>query len=360
MRNMKNSPHFDPEGKPRNPGDMESPDAQGRMQAEATQSAPLSTPKADETMNEEFFRAIVEHGLDFFAVLDLEGRRLYSSPSYAQLFGDIERLKGSDSFAEIHPDDVEFVKRSFRETAQSGRSHRLNFRFVLADGSIRNMESCGVLIRNSQGQALRVAVVSRDITDRMEREQEIYSLAFYDTLTQLPNRRLLSDRMDQAMAASKRSERYGALMLLDLDNFKQLNDTHGHAMGDLLLPEVGRRITKCLREMDTVARFGGDEFVLVVCELDKDRAKSAAQAGIVAEKIRASLKETYELKSARENGIETTLEYDCSASIGVALFIDHEASKEDILNRADMAMYQAKIAGRNLVRFYESKIQATA
>jgi diguanylate cyclase (GGDEF)-like protein len=131
-------------------------------------------------------------------------------------------------------------------------------------------------------------------------------------------------------------------------------------MGDLLLPEVGRRITKCLREMDTVARFGGDEFVLVVCELDKDEAKSAAQAGIVAEKIRASLKEPYELKLVRENGIETTLEYDCSASIGVALFLDHEASKEDILNLADMAMYQAKLAGRNMVRFYESKMQASA
>jgi diguanylate cyclase (GGDEF)-like protein/PAS domain S-box-containing protein len=288
-------------------------------------------------------------------VLDLEGRRLYNSPSYANLFGDIESLKGSDSFAEIHPADVERVKRAFKVTVRSGRSHRLNFRFVLANGSIRYMESCGALIRNSQGQALRVVVVSRDITERMEKEQEIYNFAFYDALTQLPNRRLLNDRLDQAMATSKRSGRYGALMFLDLDNFKLLNDTHGHAMGDLLLPEVGHRITGCLREMDTVARLGGDEFVLVLCELDTDQARSTLQASVVAEKIHAILAEPYELKWPRENGMDTTIEYRCTASIGVVLFINHEASREDILNRADIAMYQAKVAGGNLIRFYDSE-----
>ena len=357
MCTMKNGQHVDPEGKPVNRGNMDkNDDLQRRMQAEATPCATPSMADACEPGGEEFFRMIIENGEDFFAVLDLQGRRLYNSPSYAQFFGAIESMKGSDSFAEIHPDDVELVKRAFGETVQSGRSHRLNFRFVLANGSIRYMESCGVLIRNSQGLALRVAVVSRDITERIDKELEIYNLAFYDTLTQLPNRRLLSDRLDQAMATSKRSGRYGALMLLDLDNFKPLNDTHGPAMGDLLLPEVGRRVTSCLREMDTVARFGGDEFVLVVCELDKDKTRSAVQSGIVAEKIRAILGEPYELKFQRENSIETTIEYRCTASIGVALFIDHEASREDILNRADMAMYQAKAAGRNLIRFYDSKI----
>ncbi len=329
-------------------------DLQRRMQGQATPCANSSMVDASEPRNEEFFRLIVENGEDFFAVLDLEGRRLYNSPSYAKLFGDTESMKGSDSFAEIHPDDLELVKRAFGETVESGRSHRLNFRFVLANGGIRFMESCGVLIRNSQGQALRVAVVSRDITERMEKEQEIHNLAFYDTLTQLPNRRLLHDRLDQAMATSKRSGRYGALMLLDLDNFKLLNDTHGHAMGDLLLRELGRRINSGLREMDTVARFGGDEFVLIVCELDKDRATSTVQSNIVAEKIRAILAEPYELQFQRENGLETTIKYQCTASFGVVLFINHEASKEDILNRADIAMYQAKVAGRNLIRFYDS------
>jgi diguanylate cyclase (GGDEF)-like protein/PAS domain S-box-containing protein len=321
-----------------------------------TQCEIPSTADAFEPRNEEYFRMIVENADDFFAVLDLEGRRLYNSPSYANLFGDIESMKGSDSFAEVHTADREFVKRAFMETVQSGRGHRLNFRFVLANGSIRYMESCGALIRNSQGQALRVVIVSRDITERMEKEQETYNFAFYDALTQLPNRRLLNDRLDQAMATSKRSGRYGALIFLDLDNFKLLNDTHGHAMGDLLLPEVGRRITGCLREMDTVARFGGDEFVLVLCELDKDKARSTLQSNVVAEKIHATLAEPYELQLQRENSIEVAIEYHGTASIGVALFINHEASREDILKQADTAMYQAKAAGRNLIRFYDSKV----
>ena len=293
---------------------------------------------AFEHRREEFFRAIVESGEDFFSVVDLEGRRLYNSPSYASILGDIESMKGSDSFAEIHPADLDLVKSAFEETVRSGRSHRLNFRFVLPDGSIRYMESCGALIRNSQGQASRVVVVSRDISERMEKEQEIYNYAFYDALTQLPNRRLLNDRLEQAMATSKRSGRYGALMYLDLDNFKLLNDTHGHAAGDLLLPEVGRRITGCLREMDTVARLGGDEFVLVLCELDKDKDRSTRQSGVVAEKIRAILAEPFELKFHWENNVETTVEYQGTASIGVVLFIDHETSREDILQQADRAM----------------------
>ena len=157
------------------------------------------------------------------------------------------------------------------------------------------------------------------------------------------------------MATSKRSGRYGALMLLDLDKFKLLNDTHGHAMGDLLLQEVGRRISSCLREMDTVARLGGDEFVLVLCDLDKDEARSTLQTSIVAEKIHTILAAPYELKFQRENNMEATIEYQCTASIGVVLFINHEASREDILKQADLAMYQAKAAGRNSIRFYDSK-----
>jgi diguanylate cyclase (GGDEF)-like protein/PAS domain S-box-containing protein len=331
-------------------------DPQGRMRAEATQCATSSMADALESKSEEFCRMIVENGEDFFAVLDLEGRRLYNSPSYAKMFGDTERMKGSDSFAEIHPADSELVKQAFKETVLSGRSHRLNFRFVLPNGSIRYMESCGALIRNSQGQALRVVVVSRDITERVEEEQEIHNLAFYDELTQLPNRRLLTDRLNQAIATSRRSRRYGAVMLLDLDNFKLVNDAHGHAMGDLLLLEVGRRITSCLREMDTVARIGGDEFVLVICELDKDKARSTLQSNLVAEKIHTILAEPYELKLRCENNIERTIECQCTASIGVVPFINGETSREDILRQADSAMYQAKAAGRNLIRFYDSKV----
>jgi diguanylate cyclase (GGDEF)-like protein len=157
------------------------------------------------------------------------------------------------------------------------------------------------------------------------------------------------------MVASKRSGRYGALMFLDLDNFKPLNDTYGHSVGDLLLSEVARRITGCVRRSDTVARFGGDEFVVILDELDADRNESINQAGIVAEKIRFALAEPYVLTLQHDGNEEHTIEHRCASSIGVVLFIDNEASLDDILKWADLAMYQAKDEGRNRVRFFDAK-----
>lgn len=190
-----------------------------------------------------------------------------------------------------------------------------------------------------------------DITERKQMEEQVRQLAFHDSLTKLPNRRLLNDRLIQAMAASKRSGRYGALMFLDLDNFKPLNDTYGHVVGDLLLIQVADRLRSCVREMDTVARFGGDEFVVILSELDTDRAKSSSQVSIVAEKIRVTLAEPYTLTIRHDGRADTIIKHHCSASIGVALFFDHEASTDDILKWADTAMYQAKEAGRNSIRF---------
>ncbi len=196
----------------------------------------------------------------------------------------------------------------------------------------------------------------RDITERKKAEELIRNLAFNDVLTQLPNRRLLQDRMKQAMVASKRSGRYGAVMFLDLDNFKPLNDTHGHDMGDLLLIEVAHRITRCVREIDTVARFGGDEFVVMLSELDSDQEFSIGQAAIVAEKIRIALADPYLLAHRQADNTEITVEHHCSASIGVVLFINIETSPDDVLKRADMAMYQAKVGGRNRIQFFDRKI----
>jgi GGDEF domain-containing protein len=168
---------------------------------------------------------------------------------------------------------------------------------------------------------------------------------------------------------------YGAVIFLDLDNFKSLNDTHGHEMGDLLLIEVAHRITHCVREMDTVARFGGDEFVVMLGELDVNKERSAEQAAIVAEKIRVALAEPYvlvrnfcqlnqpqgssDVASGKvvpaESGVATPVEHQCTSSIGVVLFVGNDASQEDILKWADMAMYQAKEGGRDRVRFFDGK-----
>lgn len=307
---------------------------------------------ADVREQEEFFRMIAENTDDFIAVLDLEGRRIYNSPSYSRFFGDAESLRGTDSFAEIHPEDRERIKRVFKETVQSGMGLRAEFRFVLPDGSIRHMESRGWLISNGRNNELRVVVVSRDVTARKMIEEEIRNLAFYDELTKQPNRRLLNDRLVQCMAASKRSRRYAALMFLDLDNFKPLNDMHGHNAGDLLLIEVARRINSCVREVDTVSRFGGDEFVVMLSELDTDKDRSYIEASRVAEKIRISLANPYLLTIQQNENLKTTVEHHCTASIGVVVFIDHEYSAEEILKGSDLAMYQAKNDGGNLIRFF--------
>ncbi|MFA6972971.1 MAG: diguanylate cyclase [Gallionella sp.] len=186
-----------------------------------------------------------------------------------------------------------------------------------------------------------------------EATHQLRNLAFYDTLTLLPNRRLLNDRLTQAFANSKRSGRYGALMFLDLDNFKPINDQFGHAVGDLLLIEAAQRISSCLREVDTVARFGGDEFVVMLSELDVDLAESISLARGVAEKIRLKLSEPYNLIYRPADQPELKVEHCCTASIGVVPFLNHEASQEEIMSRADAAMYLSKKLGRNQIYIYQ-------
>ena len=185
---------------------------------------------------------------------------------------------------------------------------------------------------------------------RRESEREIQNLAFYDPLTLLPNRRLLLDRLRHALASSRRSGKKGALLFIDLDNFKILNDTLGHDMGDLLLIQVGQRLLTCVRENDTVARFGGDEFVVMLEDLSAEPMAAAAQTESVSEKILATLNQPYHL---------LTQEYCSTPSIGATLFGDPVQAIDELLKQADIAMYQAKRAGRNTLRFFDPKMQVT-
>ena len=239
-------------------------------------------------------------------------------------------------------------QKHFARVLEGEELHHFELAFQRSDGS-RFFARLDCMRKIKSEEMPEVRIVLTDITQRIKHEEEIRKLAFYDALTQLPNRRLLNDRLDHAMAASKRSVRCGALMFVDMDNFKPLNDSHGHNMGDLLLIEAAHRITHCLREIDTVARFGGDEYVVLLSELDISEQESMLQAGVVAEKIRAALAESYQLKLP-DGGM---LEHHCTASIGVTLFSDREKSAAEILKFADLAMYQAKAAGRNNVQFYE-------
>ena len=193
-----------------------------------------------------------------------------------------------------------------------------------------------------------VVAIYDDVTEQKQAEEQIHSLAFYDVLTKLPNRRLFLDRFNTALTASVRQNNYGAVLFIDLDRFKLLNDTLGHDYGDLLLVEVAARIKSCVREMDTVARLGGDEFVVLIESISSDQEEASHKVGLVAEKIRESLARPYHL-----NGHEHL----SSPSIGVSLYRGNEKSVDELLQHADMAMYQAKESGRNAVRFFDPVMQ---
>jgi diguanylate cyclase (GGDEF)-like protein/PAS domain S-box-containing protein len=188
----------------------------------------------------------------------------------------------------------------------------------------------------------------RDISERKAAESKIMRLAFYDPLTGLPNRRLLMDRLRQVLTSSTRSGNEGALLFIDLDDFKTLNDTLGHDMGDLLLQQVAHRLTTCLREGDTVARLGGDEFVVVLKDLSERSVDAASQVKVIGEKILLTLNRPYCLAS---------LEHHSTASVGATLFGEYRNNIEDLLKQADIAMYQAKADGRNALRFFDPNVQ---
>ncbi len=203
-------------------------------------------------------------------------------------------------------------------------------------------------VKDGAGVVTQYVAIFSDITARKMAEEEIRNLAFYDALTQLPNRRLFQDRLYAALQASARHDDHGALLFIDLDRFKLLNDTLGHDYGDLLLVEVAQRIKSCVREIDTVARLGGDEFVVLLEGTGTDREDASRKAGLVAEKIREALARAYVLKGH---------EHYSSPSIGISLFHDGEETMDELVKHADAAMYQAKNAGRNTVRFYDPSLQ---
>jgi len=205
------------------------------------------------------------------------------------------------------------------------------------------------VVRDDNAAVVHCVCTMLDISQRRLREAEVAQLAFYDPLTGLANRRLMKDRLHQALAVGARTARQGALMFIDLDRFKSINDTLGHDKGDMLLQQVAQRLTGCVREGDTVARPGGDEFVVMLAaDLSQAPAEAAAQARIVGEKILTALSQPYDVAGDVYHG---------SASIGVALFGEHRVPMDELLKRADQAMYQAKAAGRNTLRFFDAAVQ---
>ena len=217
------------------------------------------------------------------------------------------------------------------------------------DGKLLTVESSWTLVRDEQGRPQSIFSIDTDISKRKAVEEEVQRLAFYDQLTGLPNRQLLQDRLQQAVLGSVRNRCQGAVMFIDLDNFKTLNDTYGHDKGDLLLQAVAQRLTACIRQTDTVARWGGDEFVVLLEELSEDPMEAVLQAESVGEKLITVLNKPYDL-----NGYH----HSSTSSIGVTLFDAQVSNSHELLKRADLAMYRAKAAGRNAIRFFDPAMQA--
>jgi diguanylate cyclase (GGDEF)-like protein/PAS domain S-box-containing protein len=250
----------------------------------------------------------------------------------------------------IHPEDQSYVAGAMQAYLDGETTtYVVEYRLRCKDASYKWILGRGMVVsRSDDDKPLRMIGTHTDITSRKAAEDEIKNLAFYDPLTLLPNRRLLLDRLQHAMLSSTRSGREGALLFIDLDNFKTLNDTLGHEIGDLLLQQVAERLVACVREGDTVARLGGDEFVVMLKDLSDQDLEAAAQTEVIGNKILGALNKPYQL---------ATHEYRNSASIGAALFNEHERDIEELLKQADIAMFQAKKEGRNTLRFFDPQMQ---
>ncbi|PKO62139.1 MAG: diguanylate phosphodiesterase [Betaproteobacteria bacterium HGW-Betaproteobacteria-18] len=298
------------------------------------------------------FEAIFSSIPDAIVYANVKREVVSINPAFSSIFGfNIDDLTGKlTSF--FYESEEEFERQGrirFNLTAtELTLPYIVNYR--KKDGEIFPGETLGTSIRTASGTLLGHIGVIRDITERKAAQEQIQSLAFSDPLTELPNRRLLLDRLEQALTAVARHQREGALLFIDVDNFKTINDTLGHDQGDLLLKQVAQRLLSCVREGDTVARVGGDEFVVLLKDLSQNAQEAATQAEAVAKKIIATLNHPYQIGSSAQRS---------TASIGVTLFGgDQREGIDEPLRRADMAMYQAKAAGRNTLRFFDPQMQA--
>lgn len=315
--------------------------------------------------SQALYRMLTEDAQDVLWKTDSRLVMTYISPADERLRGfRADEVVGHHVFEMFTDQGVALVKGLLKRRAIEDPSDTpvgfLNFQVEhrCKDGHIIWGEVLAKPDRNAQGEIIGYHGITREITERKRLEEQVRQLAFHDTLTHLANRRLLVEHLDQTMSAGKRSHRHGALLFLDLDNFKPLNDTHGHGVGDLLLIEVADRLKDCVREADTVARFGGDEFVVLLCELDTLQDEATAQAAAIAEKIRNRLAEPYVLQATPSGPATGTIEHQCTASIGVAVFHGRDENQNSVIDRADAAMYQAKEDGRNRIRFAPSPISA--
>ena len=292
--------------------------------------------------------SLLDKAQDAIMVRGLDNTIRYWNKGAERLYGWTHDEVIGESTETLLYDDPTAYRENTRKVLEHGEwngeliQHR-------KDGSTLTVEAHWTLLRDEQQQPDAILAINTDITERKAAEQEIQQLAFYDALTELPNRQLLRDRLQHALAVDERRRLVGALLFIDVDNFKTLNDTLGHAIGDLLLQQIARRLQRCIRHGDTLARLGGDEFVIVLENLAATPEDAAACATVVGDKILASFAAPFHLADYVHH---------CTSSVGITLFNDQPASLDELLKRADLAMYQAKAHGRNALRFFDPEMQA--
>ncbi len=282
-----------------------------------------------------------------------DGQYTFVSPQVERLFGHPVTAWHEPGFwaAHVHPEDLPGTQHARDEAMGGGIEYSDEYRLRNSEGEYLWVEEIGTVERAEHGEtAGTMRGILLDVSQRKAAETEIQHLAFYDALTGLPNRRLWLDRLRKLVDASPHSVEHGAVVFIDLDNFKTLNDTHGHEMGDLLLKEAAQRLQSAVRKNDLVARLGGDEFVVLLKGGREPLAAFRHNAERVSEKIRSAMDKPYQLRGT---------EHHSSASIGIYVFDSATDSVSDMLKRADLAMYQSKAAGRNAIRFFEPEMQAS-
>ena len=317
-----------------------------KLTLDALQQSERLAKQALEQLKYQKF-ALDKHAI--VAITDVRGKITYANDKFCEISGySQEELIGQDhGILNSGHHTKGFFKEMYR-TVASGQPWHDEVCNRAKDGHLYWVDTTIAPFMDDEGKPQNYISIRTDITQRVIAEEESNHLAFYDTLTNLPNRRLLLDRISQALASSARSGQRGAILFLDLDHFKTLNDTLGHDIGDLLLQQVAERLTASVREGDTVARLGGDEFVVLLEDLSAETLDAATHTELIAEKILTTLNQPYLLAAH---------EYHSTPSIGATLFDDHQFGIEELLKQADIAMYDAKKAGRNILRFFDPKMQ---
>ncbi|GDY34389.1 EAL domain-containing protein [Acidovorax sp. NB1] len=308
-----------------------------------------SRKRMEETLraNEQRLRSILERLPMGLCVVQDDGLISFRNERYVQICGYTqEEVPDVNTWWQrAYPDAAErdAIRQKLIDARNQGVIPAAEYTIRCADGKLKPVEISGIFVEGGR------LITMQDLSQHKAAEEEINTLAYYDPLTRLPNRRLLMDRLQQALATSARHHRSGALLMLDLDNFKTLNETRGHDRGDALLSQVAHRLRGCVHEDDTVARQGGDEFVVVLEDLGGSPEEAAARGEEVGQRILSVLREPYQLDGDTHHS---------SLSMGVAVFSGMRETADELLKRADLALYQAKDAGRDTLRFYDPKMQA--